>query len=94
MPSIKRNQRKTIQRKIVTTHVTGLLISYKDGSPVAEELPPVTVVGRLNDKEALTALYREYGRDSTITVGKIEVHEDMYEMAITDFLQYATKTTI
>lgn len=85
--------RKTIVRTIPVSKIKGYTVRVENGKPVAEELEPVIVVGKANDKEALKALQAEYGKGKAITVGEIEVSEDTYEITVSDFIAHATKVT-
>ena len=83
--------RKTIQRKLTTTTISGFRTELVGGEPRVEPIPPVTVAGRLADKEVLRALRAVHGRDNSLTVGSVSYEEGRYEISIEDFLKYATK---
>lgn len=83
--------RKTITRTMATSTIHGFSLTVENGQPKTECLDPVTVMGKANDKEALRALKDKYGKDATVTVAKIEVAEDTYEISVDDFMKHAKK---
>ena len=83
--------RKTLVRTISTSTISAFKLSMVDGQPTIENLEPVTVLGKVNPEQALKALKAEYGKNSAVQVGKIEVNEDTYEISVEDFVKYATK---
>lgn len=83
--------RKTIVRTICKSVINGCVLNVVDGTPQVEQLAPVTVAGKVNDKTALKTLKTEYGKDKAITLTSVETCEDTYEISVEDFLKYATK---
>lgn len=83
--------RDTITRTLCTSTVHGCRLTMKDGSPVVEELEPLTVNGKASKKEAEKALRKAYGKDAALTVVSIDVEEALYEITVADFLAHAKK---
>lgn len=83
--------RKTIVRTMATSTITAFALHTKDGAPVVENLEPITVMGKASEKEALKSLKEVYGKDVSISIGKIEVTEDTYEISVDEFLKHAKK---
>lgn len=81
--------RNTITRTMATSQITGYRIKVVNGAPSVETLPTLTVGGKAKEKDALKALEKEYGKG--VTVGSIDISEDVYEISVEDFLKYATK---
>ena len=83
--------RKTIVRTMSTSTIYAYMLEVVDGKPVAKDLEPLTVMGSATEKDALKVLKDKYGKDNAITVGKIEVTENTYEISVDDFVKYAKK---
>lgn len=83
--------RKTIVRTMSTSTIHAYMLEIVDGKPVAKDLEPLTVMGCAKEKDALKVLKDKYGKDNAITVGKIEVTENTYEISVDDFVKYAKK---
>lgn len=83
--------RKTITRTMQTSTIKGFRIDIKDGQPIATALDPLTVMGNAKEKDALKALKEKYGKDTTLTVGSIQVEDETYEISVEDFIKHATK---
>lgn len=81
--------RNSITRTMATSQITGYRVKVVDGVPTVETLPTLTIGGKAKEKDALKALEKEYGKG--VTIGKIEISEDVYEISVEDFLKYATK---
>lgn len=83
--------RNTITRTITSSVIKGFKLTMKEGTPSVEELDPVSVSGRVNEKQALKQLEKAYGKSSPITVASITEENDVYEISVEDFMKYATK---
>lgn len=85
--------RKTITRTMCTSTITAYKVTVVNGEPKVETVEPLTIAGKAKEKDALKALRDVHGKDANLTVGKIEVSEDIYEISVDDFVKYATKVT-
>lgn len=83
--------RKTITRTMCTSTITAYKVTVVDGMPKVETVEPLTIAGKAKEKDALKALRDVHGKDANLTVGKIEVSEDIYEISVDDFVKYAKK---
>lgn len=83
--------RANFTRTLATSTIKAFRLSVKDGKPSAEELPAIVVAGKVNEKEALKAVQKEYGKDSSVAVGSIEVEENLYAISVEDFMKHAVK---
>ena len=85
--------RKTICRTMATSTITAHRLTIVDGQPVVETLNPIVVMGKAKEKDALKAVKDVHGDLAGVTIGKIDVAEDTYEISVDDFVKYATKVT-
>ena len=85
--------RKTIVRTMATSTIKGFIMKVVDGKPVVETLEPITVMGKVKEKEAIKALREKYGKTAPVTISAIEVNEETYEISVADFVKYAKKVT-
>lgn len=83
--------RNTITRTMATSEIHAYSLTMKEGKPEVVELPVLTMSGKATVKDAEKALRKVHGKDTPITVSKIDVREDVYEISVEDFLKYATK---
>ena len=83
--------RKSIVRSLATSKIHAYKLTVKDGAPEVVNLPIIPVTGKVTEKDALKAVTKEYGKDSAVTIGKIETEEEMYEISVEDFIKYAHK---
>lgn len=83
--------RSTITRTLAVSEITAFKLTMEDGTPKVENLPVIVVAGKASERDAMKVIRKQYGKDSNITVGKIETHEDLYEISVEDFMKYATK---
>ena len=83
--------RKDILRTLAISTIKGFKLTFENGKPVIEELEPIIVLGKCNEKDGLKALQEKYGKVSGLTCGEISVEENQYKISIEDFLKYATK---
>lgn len=81
--------RKNITRTLATSQISGYRVVIVDGKPAVEELPVLTVAGKATETSAQKELEKAYGKG--VTVGKIDISEDMYEISVEKFLEVATK---
>lgn len=81
--------RNTITRTMATSQITGYRVKIENGVPAVETLPTLTIGGKAKEKDALKALEKAYGKG--VTIGSIEISEDVYEISVEDFLKHATK---
>lgn len=82
--------RNTITRTLATSEITGFTLEIVDGKPQVKELEKITIAGKAKEKDALKALKKVYGDVKGLTVGNIEVSENVYEISVEDFVKYAT----
>lgn len=83
--------RSTITRTLSVSEITAFKLTMEDGAPKVETLPVIVVAGKANERDAMKVIRKQYGADANITVGKIDIHEDLYEITVEDFMKYATK---
>lgn len=83
--------RNTITRTMATSVIHAYRLTMKEGKPEVETLDPLTIGGKATVKVAEKALRKLYGKDAPITVSKIDVQEDVYEISVEDFMKYAKK---
>lgn len=83
--------RNTITRTMATSEIHAFRLVMKEGKPEVETLPVMTIGGKATVKDAEKALRKQYGKDAPITVSKIDVREDVYEISVEDFMKYAKK---
>ena len=86
--------RKTITKKILSSDISSFRITVKDGIPSFEELPLITVIGKVSEQKALKEIQNRYGKGNQYSIGKIEVKENLYSIKIDDFLAIAEKQSI
>lgn len=84
--------RNSITRTIFTSDIHAFQLVMKDGKPVPEALPVLTIPGKASVRDAEKALRKRYGRTAAFTISQIEVYENVYEISVEDFIKYATKT--
>lgn len=83
--------RNTITRTMATSEIHAFRLVMKEGKPEVETLPAMTIGGKATVRDAEKALRKQYGKDAPITVSKIDVREDVYEISVDDFMKYAKK---
>lgn len=83
--------RKVITKKILSSEISAFKITVQDGKPNFEELPLITVIGKVNEKRALKEIQNKYGTEHQYSVGKIEIKENTYSIKLDDFITIATK---
>ena len=83
--------RNTITRTMATSEIHAFRLTMKDGKPEVENLPVLIIGGKATMKDAEKALRKEYGKNAPVTVSKIDVKEDVYEISVEDFMKYAKK---
>lgn len=83
--------RKTIVRTMATSTIHAFKLTVENGQPKIENLEPLVVMGKANEKEALKALKDKYGKNAPLTIANIHVQEDTYEISVDDFVKYAKK---
>ena len=83
--------RKTIVRTMATSTVEAYTLEIVDDMPKPEKLEPITVMGKVTEKEALKAFKEKYGKSKPITISSIKVQEDCYEISVEEFLKHAKK---
>lgn len=83
--------RKTIVRTMSTSTINAFMLDVVNGKPEVKNLEPLTVMGRVTEKDAIKALRDVHGKNAPVTVANIDVKEDTYEISVEDFLKYATK---
>jgi hypothetical protein len=84
--------RANIRRKIVTSEIKAYELTLAtDGQAVATEIPSFVVGGKLKDVEALRILKKRFGKHKNYQIVKITHDENVYEISVNDFLNYATK---
>ncbi len=81
--------RATIARKLIETTIEAHSIKVVDGEPKLVELPPLTLYGNFNRKEALRELKRVHGKAEAITISKITSVTKQYEISVDEFVKYA-----
>ena len=84
--------RKTITRTLVTTTIRAVALNVVDGSPVVENLEPVTVVGKPNTNEAIKAVREVYGKEKNVSIMGMDSESAVYEISVSDFLKLAKRT--
>lgn len=83
--------RKVITKKILSSEISAFKITVQDGKPTFEELPLITVIGKVNGKRALKEVENKFGKENHYSVGKIEIKENTYSIKLDDFITIATK---
>lgn len=83
--------RNTITRTMATSEVRASRLVMKEGKPVVEELPVLTLMGKATPKDAEKALRSKYGKAAAVAITAIVVSEDVYEISVEDFVKYAKK---
>lgn len=83
--------RKSITRTMSTSTIKGFMLEIVEGNPVPKQLEPITVNGKVKEKDALKIFKDKYGKTSAITISSIDVEESTYEISVEDFVKYATK---
>lgn len=83
--------RPNITRTLATSTIHACKLVMNEETPTVITLDPLTVGGKVSEREALKALKDVYGKDSALTVTKITVEENLYSISVEDFLKYATK---
>ena len=83
--------RNTITRTMATSTIHAYRLTMKEGKPEVESLDTLTISGKATIKDAEKALRKLYGKNEPITVSKIDVDEDVYEISVDDFMKYAKK---
>lgn len=85
--------RKTIVRTITTSTIKGVRLAVKEGRPTVENLPDVSVIGKVTEKEAIKALKDEFGKDENVSVVSVVFDTNTYEISVKDFLEHAKIVT-
>lgn len=81
--------RKMMTKEITHTKVLVAKIGQdENGLPVAEHLPELVLIGNVTAEKAQKAASKMYG--SNASVFKVEATTETYELAVEDFLKYAT----
>lgn len=83
--------RSTITRTMATSEIHAFRLVMKEGVPEVETLPVLTIGGKVSREAAEKELRKQYGKTAAVTVKDIVVKEDLYEIAVEDFLKYAKK---
>lgn len=83
--------RNTITRTMATSKIHAVMLTMNEDKPEVKELPVMVIGGKATVKDAEKALRKEHGKNAPITVTKIEVNEDVYEISVEDFMKYAKK---
>ena len=83
--------RKYITRTMSTSTIHGFKVTIKDGTPVAEALEPIVVGGKVSHKDATKLLKKQYADCEMLTVNKIDVTEDTYQISVDEFIKHAKK---
>lgn len=86
----KSMMRKTIVRTLTTSKVEGYRTIMKEGKPDFECLEAVSVVGKVNEKEALKALEEKHGKGN-IMVSNVSFDSATYEITVDAFLANAKR---
>lgn len=81
--------RQTITRTLTRTTISAFAVSMVNGKPETQEVEPVTVWGKVTDKEALKAVKEKHA--GNVFVGEINSVDEVYEIAIDVFVANATK---
>ena len=81
-------------RKLMTKEVTVSTIKMArmdiiEGKPVAIELEPVTVLGRITKDKAQREMNKKH--QIPVTVYEVSTETDVYEMEVEDFIKQAKK---
>lgn len=80
--------RTHLTRKVSRTTIKGYTLSVKDGTPEVVTLEPVSVWGEVTQKEAERILRKV---NPTAVLASVETVEEVYKIAINDFVKYAVK---
>lgn len=80
---------ETIKRKLVENTVFSYSIENGRDSPTLVSLEPITVYGKITEKEAVKILKEKFPDKETIHLVKIESKETHLEIKIEDFIRYA-----
>lgn len=81
--------RSTITRTLVQTKIHGAKIEFVDGNPVATPIEPIIVYGNVSQGDAKRMLAKEYGKNDSLVVAKIESEEKHFEISVEDFVKHA-----
>jgi hypothetical protein len=85
---VKSMPRKTMSREVTKTTAKVAVLEMEDGQPVAAELPDEIFVGKISLEQAQRLLNKKYGKP--VTVFGVETDTKTYEMAVEDFIAFAT----
>lgn len=84
--------RKTITRTLIRTTVNAYRIEKdSNGKPKVTNVEPLTVWGKVTEKEAKKALAEMHGKEANVMVANIESVEETYQISIDAFVANATK---
>ena len=79
----------TIKRKICVTTIHSYAIENGRDSPTVKGLDPITVYGKVSEKEARKIVREKYSEESKIHLAQIDTNEMHLEITIEDFIRYA-----
>lgn len=85
--------RSTITRTLAVSNFTAHAVFMKDGEPTIKTIEVTNVPGKVSEKEAMRIIRNQYGKDISVTIGKINTQEDTYEISVDDFMKYAKKVS-
>lgn len=82
--------RKMMSKEVAFTYILASEIVVQDGKPVAVQLPPVTLLGAVSPEKAQKEMNKRY-KGKQPHIYSLEVVNETFEMAVEDFIKYATK---
>lgn len=80
--------RKMMTKEVTQTTVKMLKVTTVDGQVSTEQLPDMILVGNISPEKAQKQVHKELGFN--VTVFGVEPETKVYEMAVEDFIQFAT----
>lgn len=81
--------RKTMLKEVTKTTVTvARIVKGEDGQPVMEQLPTQVLIGNVSLEKAQKEVNK--GLTIPVTVFAVEPSTEVYEMAVEDFIKYAS----
>lgn len=81
---------KYITRTVDYTKIRGYLVKFRSGGDNEKiELPPIDVVGKLNEDKAVKLFQKKYGYNIIVT--GIEYSSELRRMTIEDFIVNSEK---
>lgn len=82
--------RTTIQRRIATTTIHPVKVTFENGVPSTEPLETITAYGEITPDKAKKIVDKKYGKGGNVVVAKTETANTLYEISVEDFVAHAT----